>query len=559
MYSQAFIMIRLYFFILFIFSIPAVACDPQYSLSSTINSNNSTLLGSSKTDFSAVITLKPVTLQGQPGWWAIKADQVAIKDNPHLIRETYELPFAFYINENGLIDRFWYPKYLNREQEITLNGFAHYFQLKQTEQQGEYSTETESNNRYLYQYNTDSTSNELVKVKIRKLSQKGAKKEASDYNILESENRFTLDNCFFSNASGNETIDVTSPISAFSASVTYQFSLQRTQVPIKTLLQDLPNELNDWPSFSENISTTELERQRKELVKVVTRFSATTTDVFTLVQQLEKNEAALASITDILAENKLAKTENMRLFNALGVMDSDNSQLLLLNIVNDSELDDSSRFRALQALTGGSNRLSDDVTNSINSLLIQGVNTEDPVLINSLLPSLGATISSRPDDHNTQSLLYTLENELSNEVTPQRKSHLLLAIGNIGSELLTDSVIESTNNDSAHVRSSAAYALGKIQTERSYQALGNMLNEESNDRVEQRIIESFKGYTLQDKEMQQILSISTASKNNQLRKQSIKTIIAQPKDTRTPALKALLQSETNRNNQKLIINAIHGN
>ncbi len=551
----------IFMFVLLVIAPLGLACEQQYRYSTEVTSTSPhKMTQANKVVFESLLTVKSVTNLKQDNWWAIKADNVILNVANQLMNaDSYEIPFAFKLNDDGMIVKFWYPLPLSNEKKALLSTLAYNFQYKRDTENGEFSDETEQETVYRYEYKKTIDKSEILKIKRSVV--KPLANQLSKVTIIDSVNKITVDNCLIKQSSGHEKFEFISEITGLSFNVEYTSSLKNNFPRIASDLYNLPNELADWPSYKKPaLSEEKKEKQIKELHRWVNQFDPKASDVFDVVNKLENYEASLVSLIALFSKNTLSNNSNMRLINALGVLDSEQSQLLLINMVRSPTLDANSRFRALQSLTTGSNSFSDDAELILKEVMSDGIESDDPIVANSLLPTIGIALGNRLGSNENNILLDALADELSNASDNTKKSQLLVAMGNTRSEIFSDIIINASQDTSSLVRRDSAYALGKINTASAYDALGSMLVDNKlnySTSVEMQVIKSFANYTLKENELSLIADIADNAKNTKLRQTAIDTIITQPKEVRVPALKNLLKSETNVKTYQKIINGIH--
>lgn len=533
----------------------SMACETQFLLDSQLEMQKQDTNKSSVYDLQATLSLKPVTLNHQKGWWAIKADNV--KTNGTYAGKYIQLPFAFKLGNQGLIAEYWYPKLLSREEEDSLSRLSTYYQFLRTPKENQIVQEMESGLSFTYIYNTDVDSNVLYKSK-RNLGHNALPRYVKSMNVRQSSIAIQPDNCFFTKQIGQEVIDTRSEIEQLSFLASHYYVLTKQKQITTSSLFSLPDELTEWDIIQDvTLSDAELEEQSKKLSRWVTQSDIDSLKVHQLSKELEAYKYALHTLTNTFLEDSLSESKNMKLLVAIGLIDSKQSNALLLSITANVEMPDSTRFRALHALKYGDNRLSPDATDLIRNLVENGVETDSEIMQGSLMPVIGLVIADRPDDDNRRSLIMSLENKLISEDNPVKKGRLLVSMGNTKDAELLYTIQSYTNDESSYVRGNAAYALGQLGTPDAYEQLSTMLKRESNNDVRKEVFRAFKKHEINSDDIQLVTTLIATSSDPIFRKEGIAVLSTQRKSIRVPELKKLLNTEKDRDNLRSIINSIH--
>lgn len=533
----------------------SMACETQFLLDSQLEMQKPDANKSSVYDLQATLSLKSVTLDHQKGWWAIKADNVIAKGtNPS---DYIELPFAFKLDNQGLITEYWYPRLLSREKEESLIRLATYYQFLRSPKDNQIVQERESGLSYTYVYKTEADSHVLHKSK-KNVVEGALPDNLKSMNILYSSISIKPDNCFFTEQVGEEVTDTRSHFNQLSFVASHYYSLIKQKQMVASTLFSLPNELSEWDIIKDvEISDEELEEQAKKLNRWVTRGELDSLKVHQLSKELEEYENALNTLTDTFLGDSLSKEKNMKLLTAIGLMDSRQSHEFLIGIVGNSKMPDSTRFRALHALKYGDNRLSPEATDLIQELVENDIETDSELLRGSFMPVIGLVIAGRPDDDNKRSLISALENKLLSEDSPAKKGQLLISMGNTKEEKLIYTIQSYTKDESSYVRGNAAYALGQLGTPDAYHQLSTMLHRESNNDVRKEVFRAFKKHEINSDDIHVVTALIATSSDPTFRKEGIAALSAQKKALRVPELNKLLNTEKDPENLRSIVNSIH--
>jgi HEAT repeat protein len=539
------------------FVFPGLACDRQYIYSTEVTSTPTakpTQHGLST--FKSVLTVKAVSFLGKKNWWGIKADQVVMKINGQRIdSHDYEIPFAFRLDKSGMIEKFWYPDSLSYQQKEKLSGLAYYFQYSRSKESHFVSEENEHQQVYRYQYQKGA---HLTKQKLAVISTL----PDSLTNIIIHHSAITIDpdNCLLNSSQGVEKLEFQSVIPVFNSHLDSKFNLVINPSPILSPLLNLPDDISLWPTYQKVIlSDKEKKRQIEALNTFVNELDPNKISVFEAVDQLAKFKEVLSTLLPLFKKNSFPDLANMRLINAIGLLDISESQVLLTNMISSLDLNADVRFRALQALTSGSNSLSKDSVPLIEKLITDGIETKDKILLNSLLPTLGIALGNRPLTEESETLRNALADKLDVVTENKEKAQLIMALGNAKSYQHADTIIRYSNDSSSLVRRDTAYALGKLKTPEAYRALGDMLVKEPipSSAVEFQVLNSLSNFNLKNNELNLITNIADNSNNQKIRSEAIKAISTQPKETKIPLLKKLLKTESDTETFQQIINEIH--
>lgn len=549
----------LFFFFSCMISKVICACEQQYHYSAIVQSH-SVVKGAvfkQLSRFNSYITIKSMTLGNQTNWWGLKADKIDFKIDKQKVSDADYLPsFSFHLNELGLIDKFWFPKNVTKTQKNKLKPLAYLFQYRRSNKSSYISLETEQDGTYKYQYNVDGGKITRKKISVN-LS---GKDSVTDITIQDAADVITQGGCFLENSVGYEKIKVTSEFPQLNNYFNVHFELSTEPNLTDSPLLHLPENLNEWPVYHRPVLTHEEKtHQKRLLLTYVSHFDPRNESVFKLADELSQYPDELSALMTVLSDNQLSDAQNKRLIHALGVLDSPESQELLAQMITSTDLDSDSRFRALQAIAIGDSDISPSIVPAIENMLRSGLITDDRILKNSLLPTLGVMVGNRPETSAKTELLDVLSQELSSAQSDDRKLQLILALGNTGDTNYLQDITAYQDNNSSEIRRSVANALGHMSSEDAYLALDNMLGNESiqSTSVCQQIIKSLSDYSLKNDTMNRVSDIAERSENPELRESAVDLISRQTKEKRISVLKKLLKSEHNRHVFQAIINGIH--
>lgn len=274
---------------------------------------------------------------------------------------------------------------------------------------------------------------------------------------------------------------------------------------------------------------------------------------------MKEFDVVLDSLHAILAENQLNDKQQMRLLNALGQLDSANAQRFLVNVLNKPYASPNTQFRALRALSFGQSALSNEAYLEIQTLIANGVDSNDASMTASFFMTLGIMLNNREVNSIADSLNTDLKNRLSSSSKISDISGLVSALGNSRRDDNIDLVVEYAEHQDAQVQKSSARALGMMQKPKAHQHLSKMLNNKYQENVTEAVISAIGQYEISEHEMNTVYDFASSSSNDKIRYAAISALANQNKNQELikKQLKTLLPNETSKRNFKAIINTLH--
>ena len=274
---------------------------------------------------------------------------------------------------------------------------------------------------------------------------------------------------------------------------------------------------------------------------------------------MKEFDVVLDSLHAILAENQLNDKQQMRLLNALGQLDSANAQRFLVNVLNKPYASPNTQFRALRALSFGQSALSNEAYLEIQTLIANGVDSNDASMTASFFMTLGIMLNNREVNSIADSLNTDLKNRLSSSSKISDISGLVSALGNSRRDDNIDLVVAYAEHQDAQVQKSSARALGMMQKPKAHQHLSKMLNNKYQENVTEAVISAIGQYEISEHEMNTVYDFASSSSNDKIRYAAISALANQNKNQELikKQLKTLLPNETSKRNFKAIINTLH--
>lgn len=506
-----------------------------------------------------ILSLKPLTRDEKGQWWGVKGDNIELSSQgAQQIDHDYLIPFALKRANNGLIIEFWFDSKTSPEQQEKLKGLVYNMQFRDGDYQG-VAIENDGIGQYITQYQM--LNNQTSKVKQRyKLSMKesGA---VDSIDIVYSNSRALLDKCWLTNTNTKETLTFNQRDNSYKLKVTQDYKLTPTIQRLTSDLWALPNNTLLWPVAKPiELTPAQTKKLAGEFNAFLKQEKLVTIEPHQLAKLLTKFSPVFEQLMPLLIEGKFSESDNMRLYHALGLVDIPQAQLFLTTLLAATDVDNTNKFRAIQALSQGTAIFSQKAYAQLVSLMDAGI-SDDQDLNNSLIFAAGAMIQFRENDPLMQDLQARLQTDLVNALTPQSQATLIISLTNTNSVDNVSHIKEFQASESAQVRRSVAKSFGQLQTPESFNSLSKMYGSESNLRVKATVISALGNYELTRDMTSHINTIAKESSDHTLRRASIdamaKQIKYQPrvKDD----LRKLLSSEKSRKNFEAIVKAINSN
>lgn len=327
--------------------------------------------------------------------------------------------------------------------------------------------------------------------------------------------------------------------------------------PYSSLLFSLPAEINNWPKSNKTLTEAELAELEKALKQLMFENDLTKVPAYQLAQQLSEFDAVISTLSNVLLGGKITNSEQMRLFNALGQLDSANSQLLLGRLLIEAEKDPLMQFRALRALSQGQNPLSHELASILKTQIEIGFTSLDSEVTSSFYMTIGAMLNSRQPSHQSQQLHIALSEQLALETNSTTQSALITSLGNSRDEQHFAQIDSYINDTNKRVQKASFRALGMLQTPQAYESLEKQLTKQT-DNNQEALLNALAHYQLKSSASDTVLSIAVNNPNEKSRYAAIQALANQSDQTGLKqTLKAALHSETSRRNFQAIVELIH--
>lgn len=500
-------------------------------------------------NLSGQLTLVPVTHSTMPShltWWALQMTDVKQVGNGVTMPfdPTYELPFAVGLNAQALIDRFYFPVELPQQEQDKLKGLAYYFQFANFSQvqsitpdpfaRIENDTVGLSSARYVIEVSEQGVET-IVKEKYEYSANSGVSGRGGDSNtvqrieILSSQHRMVPDECWFTSVKGEESLHFSGLGDAFSLKTDQSYSILRSSSLAESLLIQLPGDLSSWQIEQEatELSEEELIALAAEFRTQLMTYPLTDLRASELALWLEKFDPVIDTLGTLLIEKAFDDETNMRLFNALGHLDSDNGNQLLVNLMQTNTLTETERFRAMRAITTGTRALTPQLTEQLLVMLNDQPFEGSESLWGSAIMAMGAVLERRQNNELTQDILSALQDKVGVASDVNEKAALIAALGNASHEDSLNIIINHQSDETPRVRANVATALGQIGTPRAHQALSGMLYTETDNRAQQAVFGAIGQFELEQSDIETITQLASESDSERTRASAIKAIATQ--------------------------------
>jgi hypothetical protein len=503
---------------------------------------------------SGVLTVKEAQFKGENGWWAIKADNVYAGNGQYATElHNYTLPFAFRLTQQGLISEFWFSAQLDKQAQDQLKGLAYYFQF-QRDPKKPLTREQDTLGQYAVSYVFKENHIQFNK-KTYQLADRGngalqtVKIESSDHKVISS-------TCFFTSREGEESLIFSGQSNSLNLKTKQQYRLTLAQKAYPSVLLSMPTNIHHWQQQI-TLSKAELTTLTQSLRRFVLNHDLTQIPAHTLAQQLAKFDAVIDSLSHDILEKKLTDRAQMRLFNALGQLDSSNSQQLLGYLLVQAEKNPLIQFRALRALSQGQNSLTPELTSLLKAQVETGFNSLDSEVTSSFYMTIGAMLYERQPNVQAQKLHDALSEQLSLETNNKIQSALITSLGNSRNEQHFEQIDRFVNDTNKSVQKASLRALGMLGTTQAYESLEKQLAQPThNNQV--ALLSALVNYQLKPAASDAVLAIAVNDLNEESRYAAIKTLAEQNNQTGIKqTLKSALRSEKSRRNFQAIVELLN--
>ncbi|OCQ23550.1 hypothetical protein A7985_06305 [Pseudoalteromonas luteoviolacea] len=504
---------------------------------------------------SGQLTVKAAEHNNEAGWWAIKADNVRAGSGQFSSElNSYTVPFAFKLTPMGLISEFWFPTPLNKQNQDQLKGLAYYFQFqRQADKQLEMEQDTLGQYSVSYFFKDDKVQLNKHKYQLHNANQDALQ----TISIASSGHEITPSPCFFTTRSGQETLQFTGKSQSLNLKTKQQYRLEPAEQAYPSALFSLPADLISWPKDNQTLSVEDVALLKKALVRLVLENDLTQIAAHDLAKQLAQFDAVLGSLNDVFLKQQLPDDAQMRLFNALGQLDSNNSQELLGTLLIKADKDPLMQFRALRALSQGRNTFSPELAALLKEQVETGFTSLDPEVTSSFYMTIGAMLYERAPDAQSQQLHSALSEQLSIETDGRVQSALITGLGNSRDEQHFEQIDSYVDNRNKSVQRASFRALGMLQTEQAYTSLEKQLSTPEH-RNQIALLGALGKYQLKPAASDAVLAIAVNNESAESRYAAIKALATQKNQAGIKhTLKSALRSEKSKRNFKAIVEILH--
>lgn len=512
-----------------------------------------------------------------PGqWWAMQLTQVTQTANGQPVPNdpVYDLPFAMLRDPQGHIVDYYFPGVVTADQQNILKGLTQYFQFpdeltgpqlrrKETDVNGEleaiYRYETAPESRLT---KTDKNAEFLLKKqKLHYLAVPDNSQQAlSKLDVKLSEQSIVPGACWLEETRGRETLEAKGINNAFNMLTTQTFSLVKAPKLADSLLWSLPADAGDWRIGQNAKALTDAERKAlaKKFEAMLKQLDITAYSGGELSELLLQYDEVIEVIQPLLLGQQFSDAQQKRLFNALGLLDSKNGNALLVELINNAELDETNRFRAMRAISNGTSPLTSALTNQLMALLQNEDFVATEALHGAAIMSLGAIIQRREKNPHSEELLIAISQKLTPSLPDAQRAALVASLGNSTSQQVIEEVVAYANDNAQRVRANVARSLGQIGGEKAYEVLGSMLYSETGQQAQQAVLGAIAQFELEPGQVNRVSQLAKTSPSERTRGLAITALAQQShqKEQVKVELQSIMKQETSRQNFKKAAKAL---
>ncbi|PCK32241.1 HEAT repeat domain-containing protein [Pseudoalteromonas piscicida] len=545
-------------------SASAALCQPQFSFNiKTATSFNYSKLNHSaqqtEIELAGQLSVLSVTKGAEQNWWAIKADNVvALSEGDSTPLPQYELPFAFKLDNSGLITEFYFSHHLSLQAQEQLKGLAFFLQY----QNGNSKIKPERDNlgEYRARYKPVATANgtALLFSKLSyELKDPNTLSTFSSVNVLNSAQEIIPSACFLDKRAGAESLELSGTDLKFHSQQDFDITKVTQAFPTSLFMMD--NDLLQWPKADMQLSDAEKSALTKRLLALVTEQDISQIDAHTLALLLREFDAVIGELSAVILTSRISDKAQMRLFNALGQLDTPASQHLLSGLLVNTKNKPQMQFRALRALTQGQNPLSDNAANQLIALLNDGFLSADPEVVSSFYMTLGIILNNRSNSAAASRLDQAIVEHITLSDNDNKTADLITALGNSRNNSHVPFIDDYLQNSNARIEKAAIRALGMVQSRDAYRELESHLSAHSG-RNTKALITALGHYQMTANVSDSVLNFAVNNSDEAIRYAAIKALSNQQKSEGIKAtLRQALQQEHSRRNFEAIVNLLHSN
>ncbi|TMN87558.1 hypothetical protein CWB72_14855 [Pseudoalteromonas phenolica] len=504
-------------------------------------------------DLQGVLSVKPAVKGEDKNWWAVKADQVKIVQGiTQVPAPSYQTAFAFKLNEHGLISDFHFTDRLDDQTQQKLKGLAYYLQYQT--RLADIKPEQDTLGTYKADYKLTDSKISFTKTRYE-LDKDVALNSFNQVDILHSEHTVEPSSCFMTLREGSEELDLVGQDLTFHSKQRYLITQLKT--PVATDLFNMHVDLEQWQTQAIELTEDEKARLAAELKAFLTQQDITQIDAYTLSLLLKKYDAVLGTLRDVFVTQLLSDNAQMRLFNALGQLDTEASQLLLSNLLVDTEKLPVTQFRALRALTQGETALTQQATDTLLLLLNDGFLSLDSEVQSSFYMTLGILLNNRADSPAAQQLAQAITEQITLGENEAKTADLITALGNSRDEQHVALIEEHLTDVSPRIEKASIRALGMMQSEEAYSNLEKHFSKHSG-RNTKALVTALGNYQMQPKTSDSVLNIAVNDDDDNVRYAAINALAKQENQKGIKqTLRMALKTEKSKRNFKAIIKLLH--
>ncbi len=508
-------------------------------------------------------------------WWGMQMTEVTQLGNGQKMPEdmTYSLPFAVLRGAEGQLLDFRFPADIDEGAQDKLKGLAYYLQFPTNKAQvieNQYRQELDTIGTMQVAYydeqskasvaKSDPNLYEFKRVKLKYDSfenvrttshQVGTALQAID--VVDSEQFVTVNDCWLESTRGAEKLHIASPGDGYKMDTIQSYSLIKKLDLVDSLLWQMPEDVTAWKvQETEEVELTpeQLKALAAKLRNDLQQLNLLELRGSELGEWLKQYEPVIHVVGDMIKEGLFDDKQNMRVMNALGQMDTANGNNLLVDLMSDSELDETNRFRAMRAITTGTSALTPELTDKMVDMLLNEDFPGSETIRGSALMALGAVVERRESNEQSERLLNELTNKLTASSNEGEQAALVASLGNSRKPEVVETLENYSQSDSPRVRANAAASLGQVGDEKAHKALSAMLHQEKNAKAQQAVVGAMANFELSPSDISMVTDIAKGSRSERTRGNAIKALANQGHEGALvqQKLKELMKSENSRKN-----------
>jgi hypothetical protein len=540
-------------------------CQTQYQL--WLDTRTQSALSSlpSQLVMQARLSIKHVQQQQQkqqPGWWAIKADDVKLSSQGQTAGDAdYEYAFAIRLDTSGQIRQFWFADGVPAAAQEKLQGLAYYFQYS-PQPETSLQQERDALGEYTASYRWQAPVLRMQKQHYQ-LHPVSAGNAFKALQVVESEHSLRPTHCWFDERMGQETLRFVGHSAELNFTSQQRYQLKRLDQLEPSALFQLPTALSLWPAVPSAQPALPVEQQKALLRSWLQTDRLLASDGYQLANAWRQLDAALLALPEwlpqLLAEHALTDEAMMRLFNALGQVDTETSQYVLVQLLTTQNMTPDNQFRALRALANGQQPLGEEAYWAIKSVMDEPALLPEVTMRGSFYMTLGVMLAERHGSDHSERLHQDLAHALQHASSEAAQANLITALGNSADERHVAQIKRYRDHASARVQKATARAFGSIQSPGAYAQLQQMLSSHPARQapVTRSVLKSLANYSLQADTLNEVYHVARDAQDDGVRYEAIKTMGRQDNPAIQGQLRQLLPQESSRRNFRAIVQALH--